>query len=197
MSGKPRASGRAVRLARLMIGPNSLRRPCDRLEGSLIMLLAAAFIVAVAAAPFFAEHLYQSQRGAAARLHAATATLTGGGPSDNYVTALGEVTARWRAPDGRPEKGILTTVTAPGITGAAAGNRVQVWLTDSGQPESPPVGATESIFSSVALTIGAVFGAAIALLIWYWLGRLALDRRRLASWGSEWSLTGPRWTTRR
>jgi hypothetical protein len=197
MSGKPRASARSVRLARLLIGPNGLRRPCDRLEGLLIVLLVAAFGVAVAAAPFFAEHLYQSERGDAARLHAATATLTGNGPPDNYVTALGEATARWRAPDGRQETGILTTVTAPGITGTAAGARVPVWLTSSGRPEPQPVGAAESMFSSVALTIGAVIGAAIVLLIWYWLGRLALDRRRLASWGSEWSLTGPRWTTRR
>jgi hypothetical protein len=53
------------------------------------------------------------------------------------------------------------------------------------------------VFNSVALAFGAVLGAAIVLLICYWLGRLALDRRRVAAWASEWSLTGPRWTTRR
>jgi hypothetical protein len=192
-----RAPVRAVRVARLLIGPNRLRRPYDRLEGLLVMLLGAAFLAAVAAAPSFGERLYQSQRADAAQLHAANAVLAQAGPSENYMTSLGEAAARWRAPDGRPRTGILTTLTAPGISGAAAGSRVQVWLTDSGQPEAPPVGAAESVFASVVLSIGGVLAAAIGLLICYALGRLAIDRRRLARWTSEWSLTGPRWTTRR
>ena len=50
-----------------------------------------------------------------------------------------------------------------------------------------------------ALASGAAVagGAGIALLISYALCRLALDRRRLTAWESAWSLTGPRWTTRR
>jgi len=196
MAGKTRAPARAVRLARLLIGQNRLRRPSDRLEALLVMLLAAVFLAAVIAAPFFGERLYQAQRAAAAHLHPATAVLTQNGPSDSYVTSVGEVTARWRAPDGQQKKGLLSTATAPGITGAATGARVQVWLTGSGQPEAPPVGVTEAGFSSVVIALGAVTGVAIALLICYGLGRLALDRRRLANWGSEWSLTGPRWTTR-
>jgi hypothetical protein len=200
MIGKTRAPAqappRAVRLARLFIGPNRLRRPSDRMEGLLVVLLAAAFLVAVAAAPDLGGRLYQSQRGDAAQLHAATAVLTQNGPSDGYMTSVGEAAARWRAPDGQQRKGILTTVTAPGISGAAAGTRIQVWLTGSGQPQAPPVGTAQSTFGAAVLAIGAVCCAAIALLICYWLGRLALDRRRLAKWASEWSLTGPRWTTR-
>jgi len=196
MAGKTRAPARMVRLARLLIGPNRLRRPSDRLEGLLVMLLAAVFLAAVAAAPFFGEHLYRSQRAGAAQLHPATAVLTQNGPSESYGTAGGEAAARWRAPDGRQQRGILTTATAPGISGAAAGARVRVWLSGSGQPQAPPVGVAEAGFSSVVLALGAVTGATIALLICYWLGRLALDRRRLAQWTSEWSLTGPRWTTR-
>lgn len=190
------APARAVRLARLLIGPNRLRRPCDRLEGLLVMLLAAAFLAAVAAAPHFGERLYHSHRGDAVQLHAATAVLTQNGPSDNYVTSVGEAAARWRAPDGQQQKGMLTTLTAPGIPGAASGTRVQVWLSDSGQPETPPVDTAQSMFASVVMTTGTVCCAGIVLLICYWLCRLALDRRRLAKWASEWSLTGPRWTTR-
>jgi hypothetical protein len=200
MTGKTRAAARpparTVRLARLLIGQNRLRRPSDRLEGFLAMLLAAALLAAVAAAPFFGERLYQSQRAETAQLHPATAVLTQSGPSDTYVTSGGEAAARWRAPDGRQQKGILTAATAPGISGAAAGARVQVWLTGSGQPKAPPVAVTEAMFSAVVMAIGALCAAAIALLICYWLGRLALDRRRMAKWASEWSLTGPRWTTR-
>jgi hypothetical protein len=196
MTGKARATARTVRLTRLLIGPNRLRRPCDRLEALLVMLLAAAFLAAVAAAPYFGERLYRSQRAEVANLHPATAVLTQNGPSASYGNSMGEAAAHWRTPDGQQRKGMLTTATAPGISGAAAGARVQVWLTASGQPETPPVDVAQAMSSSVVLATGAVFGAAIMLLICYWLGRLALDRRRLAAWASEWLLTGPRWTTR-
>ena len=91
---------------------------------------------------------------------------------------------------------MLTAVTAPGISGAPDGARVQVWLTYSGQPQAPPVGAADSMFAAVVFASIAVAGVAIVLLICYGLGRVAIDRRRMARWTSEWSLTGPRWTTR-
>jgi len=200
MAGKTRAPrrerARAVRLARLLTGPNKLRRPSDRMEGLLIVLLAAAFLAAVAAAPYLGERIYRSQRADADQLHPATAVLAQNGPSDNSVTSVGEAAARWRAPDGRWQKGMLTTVTAPGISDAADGAHLRVWLTGSGQPEAPPVSAAQAVFASAVMATGAVLGAAIPLLICYVLGRLALDRRRLARWTSEWSLTGPRWTSR-
>jgi hypothetical protein len=87
-------------------------------------------------------------------------------------------------------------MTAPGIWSAPAGARVRVWLTGSGQPQAPPMSSGQTMFSSVVLAGGLVCGAAIALLTCYWLCRMALDRRRLAVWASEWSETGPRWTTR-
>jgi hypothetical protein len=194
---KTSGPGRPLRLARLLIGRNKLRRSCDRLEGLTVVLLSAALVVAVAAAPWFAERLYQSQRGHAANLHEATAVLTQNGPSESYLTTVGDATARWRAPDGRAKAGTLTTATAPGISGAPAAARVQVWLTGSGQPQPPPVTPVEDALSSVVLSVSAVCGAAIALLICYWLCRVALDRRRLAAWASEWHVIGPRWTTRR
>ena len=97
MTGKTRrrawARARTVRLARLFIGPNRLRRPCDRVEGLLVMLLAVAFLVAVAAAPSFCVRLYQSQRANVAQLHPATAVLTQSGPSESSVTTVGEAAA--------------------------------------------------------------------------------------------------------
>jgi len=91
---------------------------------------------------------------------------------------------------------MLTTVTTPGIIGAAAGARIPVWLDRSGQPAAPPGGQVAMIVNALAAAAVAG-GAAVALLICYALCRLVLDRRRLAAWESAWSLTGPRWTTRR
>lgn len=197
MADKARAGARLVRLVRLLLGSNRLRRPSDRLEGLIVMLLSAVFVAAVAAAPWFGGHLYQTQRASTARLLPATAVLTQSGPSKIYIDIVGEAGARWRAPDGRWQTGLLTTTTAPGISDAKAGARVPVWLTASGQPQAPPAGVAEAMFSSVVLAVGAVCGTAIALLICYAMCRLALDRRRLAAWASEWSQIGPRWTTRR
>jgi hypothetical protein len=187
---------RLRRLTRLLVGPSTLRRPSDRLEGLIAVLLSAVFLAAIVAASCFAVRFYQSQRAYAARLHPATAVLTRDGPAQNAI-ASGMVTARWRAPDGQQRSGALTTATAPGITGAPAGARVRVWLTGSGRPQDPPADAAAAAITSVAIAISAVCGAVITLLICYWLCRLVLDRRRRAAWASEWARIGPTWTTRR
>lgn len=192
---RARVPGALRRSARLLAGPSALRRPSDRLEGVLIMLLAAAFLAVVALAPGLALRYYRSVEAAAARLHPATAVLTQTGPADSYTSSLGEAQARWRAPDGQWRSGALTTLTAPDILGARAGARVRVWLTGSGQPQNPPPGETTA-FAVAVMAAGAVCAAGLVLAICYWLCRLALDRRRLAAWTSDWSMTGPGWTTR-
>jgi hypothetical protein len=198
MADTVRAVGGPVqRLARLFIGPNKLRRPSDRVEGAVVVLLSAVFLAAAAAAPWFGVRFYQSQRAGPAGLHPAVAVLTQVGPGNSFLVTSGEAAARWRAPDGQRRAGFLTTTTAPGIWAAPAGAWVQVWLTRSGQPETPPQGPWEVGFASVMVAIGAACGSGIVLFICYWLCRRALDRRRLAAWVSEWSVAGPRWTTRR
>lgn len=199
MSNRARRTGvpgALRRLTRLLVGPGALRRPSDRLEGILIVMLAAAFLAVAALAPGLALRYYRSEQAAAARLRPATAVLTQTGPPSSYMSSLGEAQARWRAPDGRWRSGPLTTLTAPDILGARAGARIRVWLTGSGQPQNPPPGGAEVLFAVVVTAVGAVCTAGLLLAICYWLGRLALDRRRLAAWTSEWSLTGPGWTTR-
>jgi hypothetical protein len=197
MTDMVRAACRPLpRLARLFIGPNKLRRPSDRLEGAVVVLLSAVFLAAVTAAPWLGVRVYQSQRADATGLRPAVAELTQAGPGNDSLATSGEAAARWRAPDGQRRWGLLTTTTAPGIWGAPAGARVQVWLTRSGQPEEPPSGPWEAGLASVMLAIGAACCGGIVLFLCYRLCRLALDRRRLAAWASEWSVAGPRWTTR-
>jgi len=183
------------RMTRLMAGRSDLRRPVDRIEGIIIVVLTAAFLAAVAAAPSLAGRLYQSERAAAARLHPATAVLTSSGPPNSYMSSMGKAPARWPGPGGARRSGTLTTMTAPGILGASAGDHVRVWLTRSGQPQDPPPGSSAR-FAAAVIAFGAVCGAAVVLMMSYSLCRIALDRRRLAAWTSEWSRTGPRWSTR-
>jgi len=187
-----------ARLARLLTGRNALRRPVDRIEGAVLVALTAAFLVAMAVASILGVHSYQSQRVASAGLRPVVAVLSQAGPlSYGAMPQLGQAEARWRDPGGSEQSGMLTTVTAPGILGAAAGDPIPVWLDRSGQPAEPPGGQVAMIVNALAPSTAVAGAAGMTLLVCYGLCRLVLDRRRLAAWESAWSLTGPRWTTRR
>ena len=194
----PGATRRTSRLVRWLAGRNALRRPVDRIEGALLVTLATAFLVATAVAFVLGAHTYGSQRAASVGLRPATAVLIQAGPI--YYGSLahpGQAEARWGDPGDGEQAGLLTTATAPDITGAAAGTRIPVWLDRSGHPVIPPVGPVAMAVNALAVAAATVGGAGLTVLIFYVLGRFVLDRRRLAAWESAWSLTGPRWTSRR
>lgn len=198
MAGKADAAGRPVhRLARRLIGRNTLRRTSDRIESAVVVLLAAAFVAAVAGSVLFGLHIYHSDRVAASRLDPTVAVLTQNGPYNDGLTGAGEAAARWRAPDGQLRSGLLNTVAAPGIWDARAGARVPVWLNDSGQLVNPPLAKTQVLFTAIIMAVAVGCGAGTVLLLCYWLLRVLIDRRRLAGWEQAWALTGPRWTSRR
>jgi hypothetical protein len=187
---------RVSRLARLLTGRNSLRRPVDRIEGVVLVALSAAFLSAVAFACIVGTHTYQSQRAATVGLRPAAAVLLQDGPTVG-LARVGKAEAQWFVPRSGQQSGVLTTETTPDIAGAAAGARISIWLNRSGQPAAPPAG--QAVMVLYALVAGAMVAglAGLALLLVYALCRLVLDRRRLAAWESAWDRTGPRWTTRR
>jgi hypothetical protein len=185
------------RMARLLIGSSTLRRPSDRIEGMAAALLAAVFVAAVAVAVFAGWRFCQTQSAQAARLHPAEAVLTPLAPAAAAQMPATEAAARWRAPDGQEKSGILTTATAPAIWGSQPGARVQVWLTASGVPVPAPPGPAAVLLTAIVIGTAEAGGVGIALCICYLALRLVLDRRRLAGWESDWALTGPRWTMRR
>jgi hypothetical protein len=202
MNGRARGLSGPIRpiqrLTRLLLGRNPLRRPLDRIEGATILVLTVAFLAAMMWASFLGARLYQSQLAVAGQLRPATAVLTQDGPRpDIRLVPAGQVLARWPAPGGREESGVLEAVTTPGIFGAVAGARVLVWLNRLGQPVAPPPGRVSMMVSAVLIALAVAAGIAAGLLIPYQLCRLVLDRRRLAAWESGWASTGPRWTSRR
>jgi hypothetical protein len=194
---------RLLRLSRLLVGRNQLRRPYDRIEGAVLVILAAAFLMAVAGASILGAHIYQSQRAGAAGLSPATAVVTQNGPVLTHdgarrgrLASIAQAQARWPARGGQERSGTLTAVIAPGILGAAAGTRIPVWLNRSGQPAAPPPGRAVMILTALLTAVMAAGGAAAVLLIVHGLCRYALDRRRLTAWEAAWTLIGPRWTSR-
>jgi hypothetical protein len=190
-----RAGPQALRLGRLILGRNELRRPCDRIEGMVLASLLAAFAVACVAAASLATHFYRSGQAEAARLQPALAVLSQPGPVTSRQAAT--IRATWRLPDGAERSGTLTAATAPAIYDAPAGASVPVWLDRSGQPRLPPAGPGAMIFNALSAAVTTTAGAAVALVICYSVCRIALDRHRLARWEAAWAAVGPRWTSRR
>ncbi len=197
MPGKVKGPTFLRRMTRLLIGPSTLRRPSDRIEGAVMALLSAAFLAAVAIAVIAGWRFCDTQNAQAARLHPTLAVLTPLPPATAAQLPATDAPAKWRAPDGREMSGILTTASAPGIWGSQPGTRVPVWLTTSGVPVPAPPGPAAVLLTAVVIGTAEAGGVGIVLCICYLLLRLVLDRRRLAAWESDWALTGPRWTMRR
>ena len=90
------ATRRMSRLVRWLAGRNALRRPVDRIEGAVLVVLSAAFLVAVAVASIVGTHTYQSQRAASAGLRPALAVLIQAGPFYGSLADYGQAFPRWR-----------------------------------------------------------------------------------------------------
>jgi hypothetical protein len=189
-----RARLRPLRPGRLLLGRNKLRRPCDRVEGAVIVLLLAAFVTASAWAASFAGHVYRSEYAAVARLRPAEAVLSRPAVAGSQTIAAA---ATWRLPDGAKRSGVLTSLTAPAIYDAPAGTSVKVWLDHSGQPVAPPPSWCDMIAIALLAGVVTIAGAVTVLILCYVLCRGALDRHRAARWESAWAAVGPQWTSRR
>jgi hypothetical protein len=195
MTSEARAPRRWPRLARLISGKNELRRSSDRIEGAVLVALSAAFLAAAVMAVFLAAHVYQSQRAFAAALRPAVAVLSKLGPVLYNTEPAAQVQASWVLSNGTERSGFLTTGIAPAIYGAPAGTSVWVWLDRSGEPQLPPAGRREIVVSALIAGTIVIIGAAVLFMLFYRLCRLALDRHRLAMWGSAWAATGPPWAS--
>jgi hypothetical protein len=200
MNGKVRqVDGRLPRPARLVFGRNELRRPCDRIEGAILLAVSAAFLTVLALAALLAGHIYNSQHTAAAGLRPTVAILSEPGPvGANGFNPAAQVQAQatWRLADGAKRSGLLTASTAPAIDDAWAGSTVPVWLNRSGDPQPPPPAQDEIVADALAAGAMLPTGAGALLAFCYWLTRQALDRRRLARWEQAWAVIGLGWTSR-
>jgi len=192
-----RADSLPLRMLRMFLRRNELRRSSDRIEGIVVAALLATFAAAVVVAALLADHVYQAEQATAASLRESVAVLSWPGavtetPMLHEATAM----ATWRLSDGTARSGLLTTDVVPGIYGEPAGASVQLWLGRSGDPAPPPQGAAGMAVGATMAALGVIVGAAALLGFCYRLCQRGLDRRRLANWSSAWAVTGPRWTSR-
>jgi hypothetical protein len=169
-------------------GRNPLRRPVDRLEAAVLVILAGVFVVTAPLLAVFAIRLADSagllQQRAERTLHQVEATLLGRsstemtGPFGPYGdTGLTVVTASWTAPAGRTRTGLI--VTGPD---EHAGQRVLIWVTEAGQLAEPPLSRTDVDERMAYAALCAELGLAAAMCVIVACVRLAADRYRMAGW---------------
>ena len=179
---------------------NPLRRPMDRFEGALRLLLLIGFVVGAALIVPAVGHvthvagLRQVRQDASWRK--VTAVLLQPAPRRYYgygSMSTYWVPAQWRAPSGAVRWGRVPTTP-----GAVKGDKVGIWVNRHGAM----MGRRPTTLSAVQVRtflaeVGSVTGLGLLLLAFAGVVRLLLDRRRLAYWGIEWACFGPRWSTRR
>jgi hypothetical protein len=179
---------------------NPLRRPIDRFENGVRIVLVLAFLTgAVMLAPatrHLAEVSGLQQVHREASWRQVQAVLERPAPQQFYgygSMASFWVPGRWRAPSGQTRRGLV-----PARTGDLVGSKVRIWVDRAGQNMNRhPMTLGSVRVRSVLLEIGSVVGLGLVLLVLAFATRLMLNRRRMMHWGIEWACFGPRWSTRR
>jgi hypothetical protein len=192
-----RADGLPLRMLRMFLRRNELRRSSDRVEGVIVAVLMAAFVAAVVVGALLAAHVYRSEQATAASLRQTVAVLSWpGAVTETPILHQATAMATWTLSDGATRSGLLTTDVVPGIYGQPAGASVQMWLGRTGAPAPPPQGAAGMTIGATMAALAVIVASATVLAFCYRLCQRGLDRRRLANWSSAWAVTGPQWTSR-
>jgi len=179
---------------------NPLRRPIDRFECAVRLILILIFLVGAPLVAPAVSHVTWASGSHQVRRETSwskvPAVLLRSAPGHFYgygSVATFWVPGRWIAPSGAPRTGLV-----PARAGNPAGSRLSVWVDRAGKVmgRSPlTMGSVRT--RTVMFAIGSVFGLAATLLLLGGMTRLLLNRRRMITWGLEWACFGPRWTTRR
>jgi hypothetical protein len=179
---------------------NPLRRPIDRFESAVRVVLVLAFLISAPmlapAARHLAEEAGVQQVHREASWRQVRAVLSRSAPPQFYGygrLATFWIPGRWQAPSGASRQGMV-----PARAGDAAGGRVRIWVDWAGQVMNRhPMTIGMIKVRSVLIEFGSVVALALVLLLLAGLTRLMLNRRRMLIWGIEWACFGPRWSTRR
>ena len=192
---------RRERCARwLGLDHNPLRRPADRAEAWLRLLMIALILTVVPVTAIgcglVANQVFARQARAEHRAdHLVSAVLiepTAGSAIDPYVADPETfVQARWTAPDGVVRTG---QILAP--AGAPAGRIIRIWVNDSGVTVDSPSGHTKVVTGAALVGVTSGLMLILMLVLLQAAARRMLDRQRLAAWDTEWRGTGPLWTGR-
>jgi hypothetical protein len=174
---------KTTRLARrLGLDGNPLRRRTDKIEAWLVTLTLVVFLTGAPVLSMMAGRAWVTGQSG----HRVSAVLLQAAPP---VTGL--VPARWIAPDGRMRTGRI-----PVSRGLAAGRTVSLWVNAAGSPTGPALNHRAVLGREAMAAVFVPAALGWVLLYLAEVGRLVLDRRRLADWDAAWAVVGPQWTKR-
>ncbi|HTZ93040.1 MAG TPA: hypothetical protein VMB74_11645 [Streptosporangiaceae bacterium] len=189
------------RLVRIVAGnDNPLQRHVDRVESTIVTGLIVAFFLA---APLLSVFTVRATAAAArqelraeAGWRQRTAILQESGAAgliaEDGIFETSWVTARWQAPDGTERKGLVAVdLNAP------AGQRVTVWVTQTGLLEHQPLSRGEVLEWETTSAMLTLISLALLLVVAGCTVRVVANRRRMAGWAQAWAVTGPRWSSLR
>jgi hypothetical protein len=180
---------------------NPLRRRIDRAEAFIFggLLVAAVTVAPVAAMEAGHVAYVDSLRVAQVQQrtgHEATATLlagpspaTGGGYT---ITSLVPARAQWATPAGASRTGEIEVTSA-----SVKGEHIKIWTDAAGDVISPPATREQAAGQGTFAAIMAVVLTLVACASAAGLTRMILNRRRLAAWDADWSVTAPMWNRQR
>ncbi|AEV84898.1 hypothetical protein ACWT_3874 [Actinoplanes sp. SE50] len=172
---------------------SDLRRISDRLESLLVFLLVLTFL---GGAPLLARWAggasYRSVQQAAewerTHLSQVDAVLTENpSPGGDSATAAA-ANARWKAPDGTAHTGLVQP-----DSGLRAGDRIRIWIDDTGAQHLPPADR-DPVGQAVLVGIATTLCLAAGLTGIHRIARGVLDRRRDRAWTRDWLRVGPVWS---
>ena len=178
---------------------NPLRRPTDRLESAVRVLLALGFLLGGPLIAGMTGHLTEAaglRQGQEQSWRQVSAVLLRSAPCPYY--AYGSMTTYWIPCQWRTPSGRIEVAYVPTVAGARAGSIVRFWVDRLGQAtvRTPLTRDLVRLRTAAAFTVTLIV-LGIVLLIFSGIVRYLLDRRRLAIWGIEWAAFGPRRTSRR
>jgi hypothetical protein len=179
---------------------NPLRRTVDRVE---TCLLAALFVAAAAGAPFAAQaashaayanalRAERAQVASSRQVRAVLAQPAASAINGYTVTSLVPVQATWTSVTGARESG---QVLAP--AGSPKGTAVAVWTDAAGDLTSPPLQPSQVAGQADLAAAGAVVTVVLFWLCGTGVVRYTLNKRRMAAWDADWTVTSPTWNRQR
>ncbi|MFJ4007425.1 hypothetical protein ACIPWL_28790 [Streptomyces sp. NPDC090023] len=175
---------------------NPLKRREDIVEAWIVLVVWVVAVVGGAAAGAVTAQatagLMAQQRAHRHAVHAVLLADARRSAAGMWQGRVVDTPVRWETPNGE-----VRTGRALVNSGLRAGSTVVVWQDDWGKlVPARPANATEGSLQAAFFGFGAALAVGAAGYGAGALGRLWLDRRRLARWDREWDLVEPRWARR-
>lgn len=178
-----------------------LRRRTDRIEAMVTAVLALLAVAVVPVAVTLALDSYQrgiaEAQATGAQRTQVTAILEQDAVAqyvpfgDRGIPPQAGAQARWQLPDGQQR-----TARVPVAADNRAGDRIPIWVDQTGTRAQPPLTSANALVSAWVTGIDVVVLGWLVLWFLWWAVCHVLQRLNAVRWEVQWARTGPGWSHR-